>query len=295
MNECKAIRTESDCDRRPLRRRLLVLATLGLALAATVVQGWQGTSAPPTDLRSLTPIEQRQWVETRLQALEKEQDQLRQMLATLDAGQTLEAPYPLTPGWTTTPSQDRLTPRDWQPPEDMRPLPARDDAPRKWSELSDAEQSAYSDMALEMAPEMRGELTELREKNPEQYEELMDHNLGRLTDMLHLRYRDQEVFRLRQRDSELSRFTTRQAEEIERLRDAGELAQAGELEDVLRQRIKEHFGVRQDIRAQELNRLAVRLRDLEEELALRHERQEDLVEARMSELLDRFSSDADRE
>jgi hypothetical protein len=294
MHECKAVQSRRDCDRGPLRRRLLVLATLGLALAATVVQGWQGTGAPPTDLRALTPSEQRQWVESRLQALEKEQTQLRQMLATLDAGQTLEAPYPLAPGWPV-PDQERFTPRDWQPVEDMRPVRTRESAPRKWSDLSDAEQSAYSEMALEMAPEMRGELKELRENEPEQYEELMQRNLARLLDMMHLRDRDQEVFRLRQRDSELSRFTTRQAAKIEELRDAGDLAQAGELEDLLREKIAEHFGVRQELRAQELDRLAVRLRDLEEEHAVRSERQEDLVEARMDELLDRFAKDVDGE
>ncbi|MFG0251470.1 MAG: hypothetical protein ACF8NJ_01190 [Phycisphaerales bacterium JB038] len=283
--------TERSNSTTPKGRRLLVLATLGLALAATVVQGWQGTGTPGTDLRSLSPAGQRQWVVDRLQALEEEQTRLRELLATLDAGGAIEAPYPITPGWTS-PGELQPTPRQWEPIEEMRPLLTPESAPRQWSELSVDEQSAYYDMALQMAPEMRGELEELQQNEPEQYQELMQVNLGRLSEMLELRDRDETVFRLRQRDSELARQTTRRAEEIERLRGEGEIGQANALEDELRADLLEHFQVRQDIRKHELDRLAVRLRDLEEELAVRGERSDDLVEARLGELLDRFAVQA---
>jgi hypothetical protein len=272
---------------------LLLLAGLATVLAATVVHGLQDGGPGADDLRSLSPAEQRQWIETRLAELEREQAELRRLLGKLDNGETIDAPYPLTPaapGWTppTVPGEEGLTPAPAEPTQEVRPSLPRDAAPGDWSALSREQRDSFHSLAKELAPEMSGELEELRQNEPERYEQLMNRNLPRLAEMKDLRRRDREVYRLRARDSELARTTTLLAAQAERARDAGDFEQAARHEDRLRQLLDEHFEVRQRIRSHELDRLNVRLRDLEEEFLLRAESKGELVEDRLNELLDRF-------
>lgn len=274
---------------RPARRRVLLLVALATGVAATAVQGWQG-GGPADDLRSLAPAEQRAWIEARLAQLQREQAELRTLLARLDNGETIDTPYPLMPGWQPDPAprDDGFGPARSLPEEDHRPLPARDIEPVDWSKLSAQQRQTYHTLAQELAPEMSAELEQMRQSEPQRYDELMSRNLARLAEMVQLRDRDQEVYRLRARDSELARLTVLVAARAERSRAADDLAEAAAAEDELRELVDEHFDVRQKIRAHELDRLAVRLRDLEEEFTVRNEKKADLVGSRLDELLDRF-------
>ena len=272
-----------------------------VALSVMVCQPISRTVASMTDDeipgRNNSPLQdltgqvdrQRKWIEARLRQLQAEQENLRSLLDRLNAGETIHLPTERVPFRGIT-SDDQLLPRSPLESVTDSGQPTTSRPPIAWSQMSAEQRQEIYNFAISFDPKVKTKLEELREKNPQQYEKIMSQNGPRLVEMMQMKARDPDMYELKRHDALLTRRSAQLAASIRKLRDNPEsspedLQLADQQEKELEAILREHFDVRQRIREYELDMIALRLRDLEEELSLRNQHREELVSDRITELL----------
>ncbi|MCK4873211.1 MAG: hypothetical protein KAS72_10840 [Phycisphaerales bacterium] len=269
---------------------IVLLGLLALAAPVSVAAAQSDDHPEATTRQAERAARQREYIERRIQQIRREQDRLESLLEQLNEGSEIQVPMGFGRG------------RDARPPGEM---PARDlfepgppgglrhDQPRhdprrcpSWADLSDEQRGALHDLAKHFSPHLTQQLDDLREENPQRYERVLDRNMPRLLEMMELRSRDQEMFDLKLRDSKLAYRSMQLARAFQLAEQADDDARLEELEDQLTAVLSEHFDVRQKIREHELEMIAVRVRDLEEELTDRAQHREELIGERREALLE---------
>lgn len=271
---------------RSLRQRTTRVLLVALLGAATVPALAQISEPAGLDVESRAEriARQRERVLERLAELKREQASLEALLVRLDAGEevdplALPAPRPMR----TPDGQPTGSPLD----AIATPRPGQLDPPtRTWKELTPDEQESLHEMAATLLPDGSAKLDELRDADPDQYEKLMERNQPRLMEFSQLRARDASMFELRRQDTRLARQTQQLARAAREAELDGAFDQADEYERQLKELLATHFDVRQRIRAYELDLIAMRVRDLEEELSLRSRSRGELIEERLEQLME---------
>jgi hypothetical protein len=269
-----------------LRQRTFRVLLIVLAAAATFPALAQVTEPDglSVETRSARIARQRERVLERLAELKREQASLEALLVRLDAGEevdplALPAPRPM--------QNPDVRPADSPLDDIVRSRPGQIEPPtRSWKDLTPDEQESLHEMAATLFPDGSDKLDELRDEDPDQYEKLMERNQPRLMEFSQLRTRDASMFELRRQDTRLARQTRQLARAAHEAESEGAFDQADEYERRLKELLAEHFDVRQRIRAYELDLIALRVRDLEEELALRSRSRGQLIEERLEQLLE---------
>lgn len=149
--------------------------------------------------------------------------------------------------------------------------------------LTDEQIEAAVDMVRRMHPKWAEEIERAMDEHPERVKQMISRN-PRLRYMLELRERHPELFELRVEDARLSREQYELAHNMRAAREAGEEAEADELQGRLVEVVTEHFDIRQRIRQIELKQLEARLEQLRHELEERTDSRDRLIDERVAQL-----------
>lgn len=136
-----------------------------------------------------------------------------------------------------------------------------------------------------MRPELAERISLAMDENPERVHEMVLREYPRLRFMISLKQRDPRMFHLRAEDIRLAYETQQLAENIHKLREAGNVPRLEAAKDRLEQLLEEHYDVRHRLRQLEIARLEQRLEQLREELEQRAARRDALIRQRREELL----------
>lgn len=158
-------------------------------------------------------------------------------------------------------------------------------------QMSESDIDAAIEVLQAMRPEMGEKLAKLREDSPERVAQTLQREFPRIRYFLMLKRIDPQMYELRIQDIKLSARGHQLAGQIKEAKTLaeGEAENAERIEmltEQLRDTVREHFAIRQQIRERELERLLRRIEQIREKLADQAENQSDLIEQRTTELIE---------
>ncbi|MEM9915205.1 MAG: hypothetical protein AAF911_09595 [Planctomycetota bacterium] len=159
----------------------------------------------------------------------------------------------------------------------------RDDR-RVGGRMSDEEVDAAYRIVVQLYPDLAERLDALRDEDPRRFKQTLERRFPRVRFLVQLQQRDPEMFDLRMADISLDQQTDALAKQLRDARAADDEDRYDELRDQIEAKVTEHFDVRQQIRAREIEMLKARLEELEQDLDDRDDDRKDLIEVRVNEL-----------
>ena len=158
-------------------------------------------------------------------------------------------------------------------------------------QLSESDIDAAIEVLNAMRPEAGEKLAKLREDSPERVAEALHREFPRIRYFLMLKRIDPQMYSLRVEDIKLAARSHQLAGQIKEAQtqaegEADNAARIQTLAEQLRDTVRAHFAIRQQIRERELERLVSRIESLREKLASQAENQNDLIEQRIAELVE---------
>lgn len=151
--------------------------------------------------------------------------------------------------------------------------------------MNDQEIETAYDIVVQLYPELAERLEAQREQDPRQLRNTLERQFPRVRFLVRLQERDPEMFDLRMADIKLDRQTQALASQLRQARENDDDTREDELVDMIETKVAEHFDVRQQIRASEIEKLKQKLEELEERLDDRDDDRKDLIEQRVEELI----------
>lgn len=150
--------------------------------------------------------------------------------------------------------------------------------------MTDQDLDAAQAIVARLYPELAERFDALRREDPRQFKQTLERRFPRVRFLVELQDRDPAMFELRMADIRLDRQTDALAYELREARNADDKDRYEDLRDAIEAKVTEHFDVRQQIRAMEIEMLKQKLEDLEERLDDRDDDRKDLIEQRVNEL-----------
>lgn len=150
--------------------------------------------------------------------------------------------------------------------------------------MSEADLDAAYDIVVRLYPELAERLDTLRSEDPRQFKQTLERRFPRVRFLVQLQERDPAMFELRMTDISLDRQTDALAKQLREARAEDDKDGYKALRDEIETKVAEHFDVRQQIRAMEIEILKAKLEELEESLDDRDDDRKDLIELRVNEL-----------
>ncbi len=136
----------------------------------------------------------------------------------------------------------------------------------------------------ELHPEMAERLTEARKYSPERVQRLLKMMGPRINELRRLKEHDPEMFELKKQDIVLGRETRELAAELREARQRGDEKAVQQSTARMRELVRKHFDVRQQMKVHELEAIERRLEMLREQLKERAAQREQVIESRVEEL-----------
>lgn len=186
------------------------------------------------------------------------------------------------------PSPEAITPGPFSPHREADG--ERGDPPP----LDEAHREAALAVLADVYPRLAERLNEAQEANPRRAEWALRKMWPRLHRLVELRERDPAMYRLRVADQRHKVETLRLVHQLRRAQRRDEApARPRELRAKLRDRVNEHFEVRQRMRRHELEQLAERIEQLRAELQRRQTNRDQLISRYIEALVNRERGDRD--
>ncbi|MEM1447195.1 MAG: hypothetical protein AAGF84_14135 [Planctomycetota bacterium] len=159
----------------------------------------------------------------------------------------------------------------------------REDRRGGWR-MSDEDLDAAYNIVVRLYPDLAERLDALRDEDPRRFKQTLERRFPRVRFLVQLQQRDPEMFDLRMADISLDQQTDALAKQLRDARAADDEDRYDELRDQIEAKVTQHFDVRQQIRAREIEMLKARLEELEQDLDDRDDDRKDLIELRVNEL-----------
>jgi len=170
--------------------------------------------------------------------------------------------------------------------------PERDDRRVDPPPLDEAQREAALEVLADVYPRFAERLNEAQEANPRRAEWALRKMWPRLHRLVELRDRDPALYKLRVADQRHKVETLRLVHQLRRALRQGEApGRVSALQDRLRERVNDHFEVRQRMRRHELEQLAERIEQLRAELRQRQANRDQLIGRYIEALLKRQRRD----
>ena len=150
--------------------------------------------------------------------------------------------------------------------------------------MSDEDLEAAYRSVVQLYPDLAERREALRDEDPRRFKQTLERRFPRVRFLVQLQQRDPEMFDLRMADISLDQQTDTLARQLRDARAADDEDRYDELRDQIEAKVTQHFDVRQQIRAREIEMLKAKLEELEQDLDDRDDDRKDLIEIRVNEL-----------
>ena len=150
--------------------------------------------------------------------------------------------------------------------------------------MSDEDLEAAYRSVVQLYPDLAERRDALRDEDPRRFKQTLERRFPRVRFLVQLQQRDPEMFDLRMADISLDQQTDTLARQLRDARAADDEDRYDELRDQIEAKVTQHFDVRQQIRAREIEMLKAKLEELEQDLDDRDDDRKDLIEIRVNEL-----------
>jgi hypothetical protein len=156
--------------------------------------------------------------------------------------------------------------------------------PRGGSILTRQQFDEIISVMREYDPALADRLSAYAEKNPDRIGPVLAPHLPRLMQLVYLKRHNPDMFRLRVQDYTLNRASLDAAQSLRDAARSKDEDRAAQLRTELRERVTEHFRLRQRMRELELDQLQQRIEELRGQIRQRKDRQAQLIDERVDEL-----------